>query len=99
MAITTAFSPAYGSGQTVSPAAAAASITLANTGNSICLTNTGTNICYVKVSAAATSATTADYPVQAGAQVILTRDPQQTVLSHISASGTTLHVMLGEGKK
>lgn len=97
MALLSAFSPAYKSGQTVSPAASAASITLPVEGKSVCLTNTGANICYIQIGNSGISATTADYPVPVGAQVIVTRDGQSTTLSHISALGTTLHVMVGEG--
>lgn len=91
------FNPAYTSGQVVTPAAAAASITINKESKQVCLTNLGANVCYVRVSDVAVSATTADYPVPAGQQAIITKGDGQTVLSHISAAGTTLHVITGEG--
>ena len=91
------FSPAYTSGQVVTPAAAAASITINKAAKQVCLTNLGANVCYVRISDVAISATTADYPVPPGMQLVITKADGQTVLSHISAAGTTLHVMTGEG--
>lgn len=91
------FNPAYTTGQVVTPAAAAASITINGPAKQVCLTNLGVNVCYVRVSDVAISATTADYPVPAGQQVLITKGDGQTILSHISAAGTTLHVMTGEG--
>lgn len=93
------FSPAYTSGQVVTPAAAAASITINKEAKQVCLTNTGAAICYVRVSDVAVSATTADFPVPAGQQAIITKAEGQGILSHISATGTTLHVITGEGWK
>lgn len=90
------FTPAYGSGQTVSPGAAAAAVTLNQGDQSVVLTNTGANICYVRISDAG-NATTADYPIVAGAQVCLTKGSDQQRLSHISATGTTLHIITGNG--
>lgn len=92
------FSPSYTTGQVVTPAAAAASITINKASKQVCLTNLGANVCYVRVSDVAVSATTADYPVPPnGSQVVITKADGQTILSHISAAGTTLHVMTGEG--
>lgn len=91
------FNPAYGSGQVVAPAAAAAAVTNLNTEDmNVVLTNLGANVCYVRV-AATGNATTADYPVPSGAQVCLTKGVGQTRLSYISASGTSLHIMTGNG--
>lgn len=91
------FNPAYTSGQTVTPAAAAASITVNPVSKNVCLTNLGANVCYVRLSDVAISATVTDYPVPPGMQVIITKQDGHSILSHISAAGTTLHVMTGEG--
>lgn len=91
------FNPAYTSGQTVTPAAAAASINVNAVSKNVCLTNLGTNVCYVRLSDVAISATIADYPIPAGAQMVVTKQDGHFILSHISPSGTTLHVMTGEG--
>lgn len=91
------FAPAYTSGQTVTPAAAAASININKAANQVCLTNLGAAVCHVRVSDVAISATIADFPVPAGQQVVITKADGQGILSYISATGTTLHVMTGEG--
>lgn len=91
------FQPAYGTGQTVAPAAASATITLGRGTKQVMLSNLGAAICYVRIGAAATPATVADCPVLAGSQVTITRADDDTQFSHISATGTTLHVICGEG--
>lgn len=91
------FNPAYTSGQVVTPAAGAASINVNAVSKQVCLTNLGANVCYVRCSDVAISATTADYPVPPGMQVLITKQDGHNILSHISAAGTTLHVMTGEG--
>lgn len=96
---TSAFAPSFGSGQVLTPAAASAQVVLAG-GNTqtVCLTNLGDNVCYVRLGTSGTvTATTADYPVPSGAQVVLTKSVDQNILAHISAAGTTLHVMTGNG--
>lgn len=90
--------PHYTSGQVVSPAAGSANVAINATDKQVILTNLGANVCYIRISAdAATTATTADYPVPAGAQVTITKGEGQNRLAHISAAGTTLHIMTGEG--
>lgn len=91
------FNPAYTSGQVVTPAAAAASISVNAVSKQVCLTNLGAAVCYVRLSDVAISATTADYPVPPGIQVVITKQDGHSILSHLSAAGTTLHVMTGEG--
>jgi hypothetical protein len=89
------FRPRYGSNQVVTPAAASASITIAKDDTAVRLVNTGANVCYVRVRNAAGTATTADLPVRAGSEVIIRKGVDDTILSHISAAGTTLNVMTG----
>ena len=91
------FNPAYTSGQTKTSAALAASFSIADGTDQVCITNTGSNIAYVRIGVGAFSATTADYPVASRAQVVLTKAQDDTVVSHISASGTTLHFICGSG--
>lgn len=92
--------PAYGSGQVLTPAAASATVSIAKGNKQQVLTNLGANVCYVRIGAVGLgAATTADFPIPAGAQVVVTRSDDDTQLSHISASGTTLHIMGGEGFK
>lgn len=97
MSIFAPFNPAYTSGQTKTSAALAASFSVAAGTNQVCITNTGSNIAYVRIGVGSFSATTADYPVPSGAQVVLTKAQDDTVVSHISASGTTLHFICGNG--
>lgn len=91
--------PAYGTGQSVAPAAASAVAALTPGSNQLVLTNLGAAVCYVRVgdAAGAPVATANDYPIPAGAQVVITKGQQQNALAHISAAGTTLHIMNGEG--
>lgn len=97
MSIFAPFNPAYTSGQTKTSAALAASFSVAAGTNQVCITNTGSYIAYVRIGVGSFSATTADYPVPSGAQVVLTKAQDDTVVSHISASGTTLHFICGNG--
>lgn len=93
----TAFNPSYTKGQVVTPAAAAVSVALDNSTRSVCLTNLGAAVCYVRVGTGTIAATTSDYPIPSGAQVIISKGEDDNVLSHISAAGTTLHIITGEG--
>ena len=89
--------PAYGTGLTMTPAAASAAVAIPKGNKQQILTNLGANVCYVRIGAAGVVATAADYPVPAGAQVVVTRSDDDSQLAHISPLGTTLHVMNGEG--
>jgi hypothetical protein len=90
--------PVYGGGAVLTPASSAATATLVTGNKQLILTNLGANVCYVRVGQTTViAATTADYPIPAGAQVVITKSLDDDKLSHISASGTTLHVMNGEG--
>ena len=98
MTIKAPVQPGYGTGQTPTPGAAAATITLTSGSKQLVLTNLGANPAYVRVGGADIgNATVADYPVPAGAQVVITKSAADNKLSHISPLGTTLHVMNGEG--
>jgi len=92
------FAPHYGVGQVVTPAAAAADAAPLNADDQVVVvTNLGTNIAYVRI-AASGPATVADYPVPPnGGQVPLKKGIGETRLSHISAAGSTLHIITGNG--
>ena len=96
MTIRAPFKPHYGTNQVVAPAAAAAAIALTKGDKSVRLVNSGANICYVRIVDTG-DATTADLPIRSGESVIVEKEQDQTRLSHISAAGTTLSVMTGEG--
>lgn len=90
--------PLYGSGAVVSPAAASANVSgLSSAREQLLLTNLGSQVCYVRTGASSQTATTADYPVPPGLQVVITKPAGHTNMAHISAAGTTLHYMLGTG--
>ncbi len=91
--------PAFGTGQTIAPAAASAVANLTPGSNQLVLTNLGAAVCFVRVANAADApvATANDYPIPAGAQVVITKAQGQNALAHICAAGTSLHVMNGEG--
>lgn len=89
--------PAYTTGQIVTPAAGSATISIRKGNKQQILTNQGANVCYVRIGQGIGAATTADYPVPAGSQVVVTRADDDDQLSHISPLGTTLHIMNGEG--
>lgn len=91
------FKPSYTQGQTVTPAAVAASIDIDANAKQVCLSNLGLNVCYVRISNAAVAAGTTDYPLLPGSKEIITKAVGDNKLSHISADGTTLHVITGSG--
>lgn len=100
MAIHSPFLPRYGSNQSVTAGAASSSITIGLGSKSLLLSNTGANICYVRVynsGAGTQSATTADLPVPAGTSRVIGKDQDHGSVAVISASGTTMQVMEGEG--
>lgn len=97
MAVLDTFAPSYGKGVTVTPGVASATTTVGVGSKSLTLTNVGSNICYVRVGSSGITASTADYPVLAGTQVSISKAQDHDTLAHISAAGTTLHIIPGEG--
>lgn len=93
------FNPDYGSGQTVAPGVASASALIGKGSAGVVLTNlSATVVAYVRLTAGASVATTADYPVLPGQQVSLSKSRDDDYLSYIgSAAGGSLHVMSGRG--
>lgn len=91
------FDPDRGANQVETPAAGSASVSLNPVSKSVRLVNSGAAICYARIGTGAQTATTADTPVAAGSEVILTKADGEDTLAHISAGGTTLHVQTGEG--
>lgn len=97
MSVKQPVNPNYNTGQVVTPAAASAQITLPKGNKQVILTNLGANVCYVRIGTGTLTASTADFPVRAGDQVIVTKAMDDSTLAHISASGTTLQVITGDG--
>lgn len=97
MSVLAPINPAYTQGQTVTATAAAASVSVNKAAKQLAVTNLGSNIAYVRTGTGTIAATTADMPILPGTQVTLTKGDNQETFSYISAAGTTLHVIPGEG--
>jgi hypothetical protein len=91
------FAPRYGSGQTVTAAAASASVSLPRGNKQIRVVNTGSNPAYIRVGFTSATATTADLYLVAGSIETFTVDQEADVLAYISPLGTTLNIINGEG--
>jgi len=91
------FNATSGANQVLTPAAASASVSINAVAKSVRLVNSGANICHVRIGTGAQTATTADIPVRAGSEIIVSKGDGQNTIAHISAAGTTLHVQTGEG--
>jgi len=97
MSILAPFQPRRGQNLTATPAASSASVSLDSQAKSVRLVNNGANICFVRIGAGAQTATTADMPVRAGSEIVVTKGDGDDTLAHISATGTTLYIQTGEG--
>lgn len=89
--------PAYGSGVLAAPGAESAVTSIVKGNKQAILTNLGANTCFIRFGQGAITASDKDYPVPPGAQVVVTKSAEDTAIAHISALGTTLHIMAGEG--
>lgn len=97
MSVLAPINPAYTQGQTVAAGAVAASVSVNKSAKQIAVTNLGDNIAYIRTGTGTIAATTADMPILPGTQVTLTKGDNQETFSYISAAGTSLHVIPGEG--
>jgi len=92
------FTPNFGSGVTVTASSTSANITVPENAESVCITNIGANIAYIKTGVlVGATASIADYPILPYAQAIITKSSSHGYFAYISAAGTSLHVMIGEG--
>lgn len=94
------FAPHYGSTQTVTPAAASATIPIAKQDEQVRILNTGTGIAFVRVGDSTASpvvATAADFPIAPGDSTTITKSVLANTLAHISDAGTTLVICTGNG--
>jgi hypothetical protein len=89
--------PAYAQGQTVAAGAVSAQATVNTESKQLCITNLGSNVAYIRVGSGVFAATTADMPILAGSQVSITKGDGDNKIAYISADGTSLHVIPGEG--
>ena len=97
MALEYTFNPAYGRGITVSPVSSSARSEIGKGSKSIVVSNLGTDECYVRTGDSSVTATSADYVVLPSQQVSLTKFQDDTHIAYLSTSGTTLHIIPGEG--
>lgn len=91
------FKPAYGTGATVTAAAASASVTLVGGHTQLQLTNLGTTAIYVRTGTTAATATAADYLLPPGVPVVITVPAAHDKLAHISAVGGDFNYIQGDG--
>ncbi len=95
------FFPAYGTCQQKAAAAASANATINKDNRQVRVVNTGTNIAYVQtyssVDQAVTTASVIDLPVPGGMAVTFSKDIKHDTIAYISALGTTLEIMTGDG--
>lgn len=97
MAIRAPFHPDRGSNQVVTPAAASASVNVDKHAKTLRLVNTGANLCHVRVGAGAQTATTGDTCIRANSEIYISKGDGDDTVAYISATGTTLHIQVGEG--
>lgn len=101
MTIHANFMPKYGSTQTASPGAGSGTLTIGKGNKTLRVKNTGaTNPMFFRTGVAAdaaVTATAADVPVYPGEVVYIEKPQDHDTLAHISAAGTTMTVMAGEG--
>lgn len=95
------FFPAYGTGQQKAAAAASANAAINKDNRQVRVVNTGTNIAYVQtfssVDQAGTLASVVDLAVPGGLAVTFSKDTKHDTLAYISALGTNLEIMTGDG--
>lgn len=103
MTLKAQFNPYYTQGQTVTAAAVAANVAINPTAKQVCVTNIGANTAYVRIGSSKDTfaASTKDMPIPSAgsfqSQRVLTKGDGADTLSYISAAGTTLHIIPGEG--
>ena len=105
MTIRQPFYPKYGSNQVLTSAAATASVDIDPVPKQLRVVNTGTGLAYFRTYssqtvpqvASAANATIADMPIAAGATVTVSTGVLDDKFAHISALGTTLQIISGEG--
>ena len=97
MTIKAPFQPKYGSGQDVTAGAASASVSIGKGNKQIRIINTGNNPGHVRIGHGSQTASATDLRMQPGAVEVISKADDDDTLAHISALGTTLNIMLGEG--
>lgn len=94
------FMPHYGTNQVLTAGAASLSAAIDPNDEQVRITNTGANKAYVRTYNSANgtqSATVADFQVASGQTSTLTKGVNHNAIAYISAAGTGLEVITGEG--
>ena len=105
MSYTQAFCPAYGTGQTVAPAAGSANAALVSGPRQLRVMNTGASVGYFRTysskaaadKASAGVATANDFAVPPGLAATVTKDLSHDRWAFVSDVGTTFLLIQGEG--
>ena len=98
MSVLQPFNPTYGSNQVLTAGASSLNAAIASGNKQVIVTNSGTNIGYVKITTdPAATASTADMPILPKTLITLTKPMDSAYIAYISATGTTIQVITGEG--
>lgn len=100
MAVHSPFVPHFGTNQILTAGASALFATIVKVDKSVRVVNSGAQAAYFAIydsTAQTYVASTKDVFLAAGQSIIVTSSMTQDSISYISASGTTLQVMTGEG--
>lgn len=92
------FNPRWGSNQSLTANSSSQRVSTSSYTKQLHIENTGTtNPVYVRVGDISVVATTADLRISPGTVEVITKFQDNAYLAYISASGTTLEVIEGEG--
>ena len=97
------FSPTIGTGVQITAVAATSTVGVIDVnraGQQIVVTNLGTDVAYVRTydsENGVDTATSADYPVLGGTQIVLTKDPRHNSMAILSAGTPIIHIIKGNG--
>jgi hypothetical protein len=97
MTIRSPFKPHYGTNQQVSVTASSSNSAINADDKSVRIVNSGLNLTYIKVGTGAQTATSADLMLDSGNSIVIEKAMGENNIAYISASGTTLQIMTGEG--
>ena len=100
MSATQPFSPAYGTGLTISPAVGSATVAMIPGTKQMRVCNIGAAIGFFRTGRSidgAITATSADMPVPSGISITVTIFQDHDRIATISALGTTFQLIRGEG--
>ena|SRR5690242_20688997 len=100
MTVKQPFNPQYGSNQVLTAAASSASASIDPNCKQLRVVNTGANKAYFRIynsGDGSQNATTADFAIMPNMASTITKFQDHNAIAYISASGTTIEIMTGEG--